>query len=275
MRKPLGYAAWSAAVAAVMFLAVSAPVSSSPIQLLARGGTAFLSPTRIGLQGGPSMPSLTGGTNEWSRGYSSRVAPYFGLFADYRLGRDVSIRLEVNYASQGGKRGGRQPFADDGLAAMLQLPPGTTFYADYENETILDYVEIPVMAKMTWGRRSHFFVDLGPYVGFLLRAKTLTDGWSAVYDGSGVPLPLPGPVPFGDPAGGEKETDSKKDINSTNWGIAGGAGLETPLGPGNVVVNAHFSFGLSNIQRNKMFGENNTGALVMTVGYVFMLGGRG
>lgn len=232
------------------------------------GGEAFANQTNVGIHGGLSIPSIEGGTNEISQGYTSRVGPYFGVFINYEVKQHFSLRGEINYASQGGQRNGMQPIFPD---PSLPAPPGTTLYASFDNETILDYLEIPIMARLTWGGAQRFFVDAGPYIGFLVRAKTVTSGSSLLYtDASGTPLLVPPdylPLP---PVSFDGETDVSQDINSINAGIAGGVGIETPLGPGDIVFTAHFSYGFTNIQKDtELNGKNNTGSLAVTIGYSY------
>jgi opacity protein-like surface antigen len=233
--------------------------------LLAAGAAALARPVTIGVHGGPNIPDLQGGTNEVSEGYSSRLAPYFGVSAEVQLRSGLSLHGEINYSSQGGTRNGMQPIAPD---PSLPLPPGAKIYASFDNEAILDYLEIPIMARLRWGTGIRLFADAGPYVGFLVHAKTVTKGSSLMYDESGAALPYP-EQDFG------AETDIKRDINSTNAGLAGGLGLEVPYGPGDVVIEARFSYGLRNIQKDTAVnGENNTGSLAFALGYTYPFGPR-
>jgi hypothetical protein len=244
---------------------LAAALSILLVVLLAANVSAVPRGTRIGVHGGPGVPSLQGGTNEVSEGYTSRLGPYFGIGADVPLGRGFSVCAEINYSSQGGKRNGRQPIAPDPL---LPLPPDMTVFASFDNEAILDYIEIPVLARVRWGRAIRMFADAGPYVGFLVKAKTVTKGTSLLYDESGSALPYP-EQDFG------ADTNIKSDINSTNFGVGGGLGFEMSYGPGDVVIDAHFSYGLTNIQKDTAVnGENNTGQLAFTLGYSYPLGGR-
>jgi hypothetical protein len=121
--------------------------------LLAAFGSAFAGQMYVGLHGGPNIPSLKGGTNIMSEGYVSRLGPNFGIFANYAIRGHFSLRGEINYSSEGGKRTGMQPFYPSKEMSQL-LPVGTPLplYGVFDNEAILDYLEIPVMAKMTWGR---------------------------------------------------------------------------------------------------------------------------
>ncbi|MGD1049070.1 MAG: porin family protein [Candidatus Krumholzibacteriaceae bacterium] len=232
------------------------------VVLLAGGGAAFANQLWIGFHGGPSVPNLSGGTNEISEGYTSRYGPYFGIFGDYMMSPFFSVRGEINYSSEGGKRNGMQP-----IPTNPALPPGT-YYASFNNEAIIDYLEIPVLAKLDWGQTIRFFVDAGPYLGFLVRAKTVTEGTSSLYQSkTGPALPYPKQT-F------DAETNIRQDINSTNFGAAGGLGVEMPYGPGNLVFDAHFAYGFTNIQKYEVDGENNTGSLAFTVGYSYPFGGK-
>jgi hypothetical protein len=243
--------------------------------VLAGGGTGPADQIQIGAQGGLSIPNIRDGDNEFSRGYTSRKGPFFGLYAEFKLRPSFSLRAEVNYASQGGKREGMQPVIID-LPGLI-IPPGLILYADFHNEAILDYIEVPLLAELTWGRKPRFFINAGPYLGFLVRAKTVTSGLSTLYiDDLETPLLVPPdfqPLP---PISFDATTDSKQDINDLNAGIAGGIGLAMPAGPGEIMLGLRFSLGLTNIQTDvKAYGENHTGAVVVTLGYACTLrGGR-
>ena len=234
--------------------------------LLAGGGAAFANQLWVGFHGGPSVPNLSGGTNEISEGYTSRFGPYFGIFGDYIMRPYFSVRGEINYSSEGGKRNGMQPFTPD---PALGLPSGMTVYASFNNEAIIDYLEIPVLAKLDWGQTIRFFVDAGPYLGFLVRAKTVTRGSSPVYQDKAGKTALSPAQSF------DADTNIRQDINSTNFGAAGGLGVEMPYGPGDIVFDAHFSYGFTNIQKDTALnGKNNTGSLAFTVGYSYPFGGK-
>jgi hypothetical protein len=155
----------------------------------------------------------------------------------------------------------------------LPLPPGLLLYADFYNEAILDYLELPLLAELTWGEKPRLFVNGGPYLGYLLRAKTITRGTSTLYvDDSGMPLLIPPgyqPLP---PFSFEAEIDSKGDINDWSAGITGGAGLALPAGPGELIFGVRFSLGLTNIQTDvETYGKNHTGSVILTIGYAFAL----
>lgn len=239
---------------------------------LLAGGTALANQIQVGLQGGLSMPNIRGGTGIYSEGFQSRTGPFFGIFADYQFESHFSLRAEINYASHGGKKDGMQPVPLEMLT--LPLPPGTILYADFYTEAILNYLEIPVLLELSWGKKPRFYINAGPYLSFLLNAKTVTSGMSSFYydKGGAFPVLLPPdyqPIP---PVSFDANTDIKEKINDINAGVAGGAGVSFPVGPGDIVAGFHFSWGMTNIQKNSaVYGEDQTGAIVFIFGYSLWL----
>ena len=69
---------------------------------------------------------------------------------------------DILYSSEGGQRNGMQALA--GSSFNPQVPAGTYFYANYNNESILNYLEIPVMAKyfITLSKSSRLYIDFDP-----------------------------------------------------------------------------------------------------------------
>jgi len=241
--------------------------------LIIASAAAFAADFRLGVHGGVSIPNLRGkDTDIFSRGFTSRKGPYFGLTAEFGLAPRFSLAVDLNYTSQGGKRSGMQPITMD-LPEGLPIPPGMILYADFDNETILDYVEVPVLARVTFGRKLRGFLEAGPYVGYLVRAKALTAGASALYlDESGTaPIIVP---PATDPLVVDlgAETNVRDSLERFNVGVAGGAGVRVPLGPGDLVIEGRFQLGLTTIQKNpETDGNTQTGAIVVSLGYALPL----
>ena len=250
-------AVWAGALIVILLTAGSVPTFGSADQI------------KVGAHGGLSIPNIRDGDNPFSKGYTSRQGPFIGLFAEYRLQPNFFLRTEINYASHGGKREGLQPVITD--LPGLAVPQELLLYADFDNETILDYLEIPLLAGLTWGKKPRLFVHAGPYIGILIRAKTITGGKSSLsIDDAGTPLLIPPdyqPLP---PFSFDATTDSKEDINDLSAGIAGGVGLAFPAGPGELVLSVRFSLGLTNIQADaETYGKSHTGAIVLTIGYAY------
>ena len=228
--------------------------------------------TAIGVNGGISVPQLrSSGNNEISEGYESRLAAVFGGFADVGITQQFSIKAAVNYTGQGGKRKGMQPVTAIPPDLSQLLPPGTMLYADFQNEAILNYLEIPVTAKFTWGDKLKYYINAGPYAGILLSATQKTEGTSQLYlDRAGTqPLGIQGqPMPA---QSFKADTDIKQDINPINFGLTGGIGLTYPAGgAGEIILDARGGYGLTSIQKDtKANGKSHTGGLFLTLGYAY------
>lgn len=218
----------------------------------------------IGGHVGLSIPNIrAGSTDVLSQDFASRRGLFFGIFVETRIAPRLSLVVDVNYTSQGGKRDGVQPITMD--IGLPPLPDGSYYYADYHNETILDYVEVPVQLRLRFGGGHRFFANAGPYVGFLVRARAVTSGSSLIYLDRGMTQPVtPSPVPF------DAETDVSDSLKGTNFGITAGGGFMHRAGPGDLVVEAHFQVGLTTIQKDvATSGSNKTGAVVVSIGYAF------
>jgi Outer membrane protein beta-barrel domain len=244
--------------------------------LVAAGAAAYAADVSLGAHGGLSIPNIRGNqTDIYSRDFKSRLGPFFGLFLETRLDPHFSLVAELNYTSQGGRRAGLQPITMD-LPPGLPIPPGTILYANFRNETILDYLEVPVMARLTFGNNLRYFINAGPYVGILLRARAVTKGTSALYLDEAGTMPIiipPDTQPLEVDLGAN--TDVKDSLKSTNIGLTGGGGLMYPLGPGDLILEAHFQLGLTIIQKDvATSGTSRTGAVVISLGYSFPLSAK-
>jgi len=214
----------------------------------------------LGLHAGSSIPNLRdNGGGDLSSGYSSRLAPFFGAFAERPWSPALSIRTELNYAAQGGKREGMQPLQD---TSQFPVPPGTTLYANFKTEAKLDYLEIPVLVRYHATAAPGLFVDGGPYAGFLLSAKTVTSGSSQVFlDNQGQQPVDSNTYPF------DATTDNKSDLKTFNWGLQAGIGYVHAAGSGVASLEVRGGLGLTNIQKDSANGKNSTGVLVLAAGY--------
>lgn len=228
-------------------------------------------PIKIGVKGGISLPKLTADTdNIYSRDFKSFTAFEAGVFANYGFSELLSLQVELNYTIKGGERKGNQPVPAAQLPASIMLPPGSVVYADFENKSVLEYIEIPVLAKFTFGDDWKFFGNIGPYAGFLIGATQKTSGSSdLIADIPGVgdtPVFLPEPVSF------DAETDVKDDIKNFNFGGIVGVGVIKNLGANSeVFFEARGTYGFIAIQEDETFGKSKIGSFVFSLGYAYKL----
>jgi Outer membrane protein beta-barrel domain len=229
----------------------------------------------IGIRGGVSIPNLTTGSGEQNplnTGYSSRLGPEFGLFAEFKISELFSLQPMIEYSSQGGKKDGLQAFPVPADMAAL-FPPGLAppyLYANFSSEAKLNYLMIPVLAKFGYSfpeSAFRIYADAGPFVGFLLSAKQVTSGNSEIYTDPSGQQPLPvGSQSF------ENTQDIKDQLNSTNFGIEGNMGVSYKIGNSDIFFEAGGNYGFLNIQKGTANGKNNTGAATIVLGYSYWLG---
>ncbi|MEJ2543995.1 MAG: porin family protein [Calditrichaceae bacterium] len=223
----------------------------------------------LGIKGGISIPNLEGGGTPQSEGYSSRLAPTFGAFITRELNPHFAIQGEISYSGQGGKRDGMQIIFEENLSE-LPVPQGTALYADFDNETIINYLEIPILACYSIVKSNSGFevyLNAGPYLGIMLDAKVVTDGTSTIYlDKAGtMPLEISGfPLPAQD---FDTEVDISDKLNTFNAGITGGLGLNYNYSKHQLKFDVRGIYGFIPIQKDEENGSNKTGALYITLGY--------
>jgi hypothetical protein len=229
----------------------------------------------LGIQAGLSIPNLTAGGSSQTplnTGYSSRLGPDFGITAEFKISNLFSLQPQLEYSSQGGKKDGLQAFTTPAQVAQ-EFPPGQApqyLYANYNSTAKLNYLMLPVLAKLGWDFKSsplRFFVDAGPFLGLLVSAKQVTTGSSQFYTDPGGTQPLPG-----GPQSFDNTQDIKDQLNKVNFGIEGSIGLQYKLHKGYFFIEAGGNYGFLNIQNVAADGKNNTGAATIDVGYSFWLG---
>ncbi len=233
---------------------------------------------RLGVNAGISIPDLRSNSDiEISKDYKSRFASVFGAFADFGITNNFSIKVCADYAGQGGQRNGMQPVTNIPPQLASMLPPGQMLYAVFDNTSVLNYLEIPVMAKWEWGNALRYYVDIGPYAGFLLSAKQKTKGNSQLYldKGGNMAVPNPGnpgqPLP---PQSFDATTDVKSSLKNANFGLTGGAGISKSLSKmSELILDVRAADGFTTIQKDPQNdGKSHTGGLFITLGYAVALG---
>ena len=239
------------------------------------------------VKAGLGIPSLTTGSKSTplSESYSSRLGFYGGFVSEFQTNKRLSLRTEINYSSQGGRREGMQalPLSNE-MEQLWQILPGfgitpdEYMYADIKSEAILNYLEIPVMAKFTFGlsSRINFYLQAGPYMGLLLNAKNVTSGSSSIYIDKEGNLPVDAILQQAQmPLIGEQSFDHNEDIAADihrfNVGGQGVLGFGLMMGSGRIFIEGGGNYGFIPIQKDDANGTNNTGAGTVTIGYLYGL----
>ncbi len=250
--------------------------------LLLIGAIFFYIPSQaqtvtLGARGGISIPNLTTGGSEknpLNSGYSSRLGPDFAVFADFALSPRFSIEPMVEYSSQGGKKNGFQAMSVPNAMVPL-FPPGQVppyLYADYKSEAKLNYLMVPILAKVGWqlSRNQYglrLYIDAGPFAGFLLSAKQVTSGSSIIYADAQKQQPLTASAQSFD-----STTNIKDQLNTFNFGVSGNIGLAYRFSRSSIFIEGGGNYGFLNIQKGTANGKNQTGAATVSIGYGYEIG---
>lgn len=226
---------------------------------------------RIGAKGGFTIPNLEAigepdGT--LSSGYSSRRGTFAGIKVQYQFTSRLGIITEFNYAELGGKKEGDQKIKTTGLGSLFPLPPGvplpTYVYAQFNNYVNLNYLELPVMLQyhLWWNKKWRLTAYGGLFAGHMLQGKNIAEGRSKIYYDAAYTQPvINNDIIF------DSNTDLKNDLNSFNWGLQGGGSLSYSFLPNwEVEFSGGGSYGLQRLQKDATFGNNRTGALMLTLG---------
>ncbi len=144
----------------------------------------------VGLEIGPSLRSLRGNdflkNNEISFGFSG------GLTFQYNFTKLLSLRTNISFERKG-------------LTKKIQA---TDEFGKPIGETTIqsnfDYLTIPLLARFTFGKKIHFFVNAGPFMGYLLKQKEVVEAF-------------------------EDYTDNTDDFKRLDFGITTGLGMSFPI----------------------------------------------
>ncbi|CAN5828131.1 porin family protein [soil metagenome] len=194
----------------------------------------------IGFKLGPSFSTIS--TDEPDISFSTLTKFTGGGFMRFGMG-GLAIQPELMYVTKGGK--------------MSETFEGETFDAELR----LDYIEIPVLLVLPIGPG----IGIAPYVyagpAFAFEAGCTVAFSTAGFDGSV-------DCDEGDNEPGELSTDRRKfDI-----GAMVGGGLSFPMGPGALLVEGRYNFGLMNLNTSTEGNsvKNRSGAAL--VGYSIPIG---
>lgn len=130
----------------------------------------------------------------------------------------------------------------------------------YHYRRTLNYLQIPVLAHIYFGRRGKFFINAGPEVGFMIKEST-----SANFD----PAKIDDLADF--PSRRTNEQMTMPVRHKVDYGISAGMGGEFNITPKHSLsLEARFYFGLGNIfsaRRIDTFSASNSMSVSLTANY--------
>jgi len=167
--------------------------------LLISIGLFFVSNAQLGVRAGLNLASFTTKAGGLSINSDSKIGFHVGVTNDLKFTDNLTFRPGLLYSAKGGK------FSIDVLGQTESI------------EASYSYVEIPLSFIYNFTKEeSGFFAEAGPYVGFLLSAKS-------------------------------EDEDIKEDFNSLDFGLNIGLGYDL----GNIVIGANYGLGLANIAKTE------------------------
>lgn len=169
-----------------------------------------------------------------------------GLMFRYIEENHFGLIAEINFT----QRGWKESF-EDGLP--------------YKYSRTLNYINIPVMAHIYFGRRGRFFFNAGPEVGFMIGESTSTN--FDPYNTASLP-----DFPNVNRTNVQMTMASDRKID---YGISAGIGGEFNINQRNsLCLEARFYYGLGNIMksgRTHAFNACNQMTVMATIGYWFRI----
>jgi hypothetical protein len=116
----------------------------------------------------------------------------------------------------------------------------------------LDYITLPLLVKASFGKKTQFFINAGPYAGFLLNEKSRAFNGNKVVD----------------------EDNITGDANRFDFGVTGGIGIAVPIKESwRIHAEVRNYFGLTNLDESA-FSDVYTNTTDLRVGVVYRLGFR-
>lgn len=234
---------------------ISAILSIVPVAMTAQIGE-HRNDLAIGFNGGLNMSSVSftpkvsqAKLNGITGGLSVRYVceKYFSTVC--------SLYGEINYSQMGWK---------EDIVDVNDMPViNTTTGLPEEYSRKVNYIQVPLMAHLAWGREQKgfaFFVNLGPQFGIYMSESTKTN-----FD-------------FSDRNAADRVNpvcaqDTMAVENKFDYGIAAGAGIEfSHPKVGHFLLEGRYYYGLGNIygdSKRDYFGSSNFGTITVKLAYLF------
>ena len=203
---------------------------------------------KFGVQAGLNYSTFIGYDipSDFESVYSESAAFAFlgGLHFEYDIRDRWSLKLELNYEQKSQKADNYLEFTDaDGL---------TTGY-NFTSQKNYDYLVLPIMVKYSFSDKNSFYVNGGPFIGFLLKSNVTND--LGAIDGS------------------YSDSVDTTDYNSkTDFGLAIGLGKTIEINAKNSIsIEIRENLGLTNTSKYKVWGDGaaRTNSLSLILGYSF------
>jgi hypothetical protein len=194
---------------------------------------------------------------EKQEGQKSVSGLLFGAGFNFPLvGEVFSIQPELLYIQKG--VAGVYSDADQGVTMDMKIHT--------------NYLEVPLLAKVAFGSQSvKAYLNVGPSFGYGL-------GGNVNYKANimGFPIEGTGKIKFGETPEDASEEDMYIE-NRIDLGLQFGGGLAFKAGPGSILLDARYGYGMSNLSNDDSNSGDNKSqnrVIAISLGYAIPLGDR-
>jgi len=164
--------------------------------------------------------SISNVSDSYNQRTKSLVEYSGGAFGNYYLSEQWSLKLKAIYERKGYAEG---------------------LYENRETDVAFNMISVPVTANFYFGNSNNWYINLGPYIGFMIAAKATAFN-----------------------------VDVTRLFNSTDFGIAGGIGYKLPIGENlDVFAEIDNQTGLSDILIDNPGSAVRNNRLSFNLGIVF------
>ncbi|RXG31006.1 porin family protein [Leeuwenhoekiella palythoae] len=164
--------------------------------------------------------SISNVSDSYNQRTKSLVEFSGGAFGNYYLSDQWSLKLKAIYERKGYAEG---------------------LYENRETDVAFNMISVPVTANFYFGNNNNWYINLGPYIGFMIAAKATSFN-----------------------------VDVTRLFNSTDFGIAGGIGYKLPIGENlDVFAEIDNQTGLSDILIDNPGSAVRNNRLSFNLGIIF------
>ena len=206
----------------------------------------------LGLNTGITYSDFRGNTffNDYKYGFDF----LFGVSVDYKIKDRLFISSDLNYERKSANKFyeiNNTVGLSGGTIVIVGIPFGENppDKPEFKFQTKFEYVSIPILLKYFISENNDFYINAGPYIGYLLNTKNVDDGK-------------------------ESDLDFNNDFDKIDLGFSVGIGYNLELNQTNYLnFELRNNLGLTNINsnNNSLFNSTKTNSLNLILGWNFYL----
>ncbi|MFK7771000.1 MAG: porin family protein [Saprospiraceae bacterium] len=197
-------------------------------------------------------------STELKRGYGLLV----GVMRQFGINDKISVITELNLQQKG-------------VIISGSIPSN-----DFKSQSIISYLEVPILLKYSIGENLKFFGSVGPYLGYAITAKSKN-----IVTVNDETMTTKTRIKFGVMPGNYtgKNGYLNKTFNQLEIGLYVGTGIQKRLGTGSLILDARFGIGLTDINNTGElypngkpddYKPNKFNNISISIGYLFPFGGN-